>query len=147
GDSHKGSVATSRTLEELLKAELVPFADAKNSGIDFVMVGHLEVTKEDTLPATLSKKMIQILRSKLGYQGIIITDAFNMGAITKHFPSSGEAVLKAIEAGCDMVLMPEKFQTAYETVLQAARSGKLSEKRIDESLQRIFRAKQKLLAG
>ena len=146
GDSHKGSVATSRTLEELLKAELVPFADAKNSGIDFVMVGHIEVTKEDTLPATLSKKMIQILRSKLGYQGIIITDAFNMGAIAKHFPPA-EAALKALEAGCDMVLMPEKFQPAYEAVLQAARSGQLSEKRIDESLRRIFRAKQKLLGG
>ena len=60
---------------------------------------------------------------------------------------AAEAALKALEAGCDMVLMPEKFQPAYEAVLQAVKSGRLPEERINESLRRIFRAKQKLLAG
>ncbi|MCR5219916.1 MAG: glycoside hydrolase family 3 protein [bacterium] len=147
GDSHKDRVSTSRKLRELWKTEFVPFADAEKSGIDFIMVGHIwlpNVTKEEA-PASLSEEMIQILRNELGYKGIIITDAFNMGAIAKHFPS-GEAAVKAIEAGCAMVLMPEKFQPAYEAVLRAARSGRLPEERINESLRRIFEAKLKLSA-
>ncbi len=148
GDSHKDRVSTSRKLEELWKTEFVPFADAQAAGIDFIMMGHIwlpNVTKEEA-PASLSKEMIQILRTKLGYQGIIITDAFNMGAIAKHFPS-GEAAVKALEAGCDMVLMPQKFQPAYEAVLQAVKSRRLSEERINVSLRRIFEAKRKLRAG
>ncbi len=148
GDSHKDRVSTSRKLEELWKTEFVPFADAKAAGIDFIMMGHIwlpNVTKEE-VPASLSKEMIQILRTKLGYQGIIITDAFNMGAIAKHFPS-GEAAVKALEAGCDMVLMPQKFQPAYEAVLQAVKSRRLSEERINVALRRIFEAKRKLRAG
>ncbi|MBQ6668624.1 MAG: hypothetical protein IJM72_01035, partial [Deltaproteobacteria bacterium] len=148
GDSHKDRVSTSRKLEELWKTEFVPFADAQAAGIDFIMMGHIwlpNVTKEEA-PASLSKEMIQILRTKLGYQGIIITDAFNMGAIAKHFPP-GEAAVKALEAGCDMVLMPEKFQSTYEAVLRAAKSGRLPEERINASLRRIFVAKWKLRAG
>ncbi len=68
-----------------------------------------------------------------------------MGAISKHFPP-GEAALKALKAGCDMVLMPEKFQPAYEAVLRAVQSGRLPEERINASLRRIFEAKLKLSA-
>ena len=113
------------------------------AGTDFIMVSHLSVpnvTGDDT-PASLSEKMItEILRGQLGYQGIVITDAMDMKAITD-FYEPGEAAVRAILAGADMILMPDDFEAAYNGVLEAVNNGTLSQARIDESLQRIFRVK------
>ncbi|MBP3444103.1 MAG: glycoside hydrolase family 3, partial [Methanocorpusculaceae archaeon] len=80
------------------------------------------------------------LRGELGYDGIVITDALNMSAITEYYTSE-EAAVMAIEAGADMLLMPEDFETAYNAVLTAVQDGTISEERINESLRRIYRVK------
>ena len=81
-----------------------------------------------------------ILRKKLGYEGIVITDALNMGAIQNTY-SPDQAAIKAFQAGADLLLMPDDFKTAYDGILQAVRDGLISESRLNESLERIVRVK------
>ena len=81
-----------------------------------------------------------LLRGELGFDGVIITDALNMGAITEEYTSEEAAVL-AIQAGADMLLMPDDFVAAYNGLLAAVQEGTISEERIDESLRRIYRIK------
>lgn len=96
------------------------------------------------MPASLSSEIVtDLLRKELKFDGIIITDALNMGAITENY-SASEAAIKAVEAGADMLLMPEDFISAYEGVCNAVYEGRISEARIDESVERIIRKKQKL---
>lgn len=147
GDSHLGYAYTSKSLEEMKQCELVPFEQGIASGeVSFIMAGHIavpEITGNDE-PASISHHMIHdILRDEMGYDGIVITDAMNMGAITEQY-SSAEAAVKALQAGVDIVLMPLDFKAAYEGVLQAVESGELSEERIDEAVKRIIEAKLKL---
>ncbi|MCC8151497.1 MAG: N-acetylmuramoyl-L-alanine amidase [Lachnospiraceae bacterium] len=146
GDTHEGSVAAYRTLEELYESELVPFADAIEAGISFIMVGHFslpEVTGDDT-PCSLSSEIVtDLLREEMGYDGIVITDGLNMGAISDTY-SSAQAVIRAVEAGVDMQLMPEDFRSAYEGLLAAVETGEISEERIDESVTRILTVKMQM---
>ena len=95
----------------------------------------------DHTPASLSKQIItDLLRNEMGFDGIVITDALNMGAITKHYDSSEAAVL-AIQAGVDMLLIPDSPMEAYEGILNAVKNGTISEQRIDESVLRILKVK------
>lgn len=146
GDSHDGIVSTERTLEELMAAELVPFASAISWDVRFVMVGHIaapNVTGDNT-PASLSTVMItDVLRTQMGYNGIVITDAMNMGAITENYAADEAAVL-AVQAGADMILMPKDYETAYNGLLDAVKNGTISEERINESLIRIVKVKQQM---
>lgn len=109
------------------------------------MVSHLSapnVTGDNT-PASVSEKMItEILRGQLGYQGVVITDSMRMTAITDYYTSDQAAVM-ALQAGADMILMPEDFESAYNGVMEAVNNGTLTEERINESLRRIFRVKKK----
>ena len=146
GDTHEGYAYTDASLEEMKANELVPFADGIEAGVDVIMVGHIscpQVTGDD-LPASLSEKMTtQILRQEMGYDGFLITDAMNMGAVSENY-SSSEAAVAAIRAGIDMILMSQDFQQAYEGILNAVESGELTEERIDESLRRITALKLKI---
>lgn len=146
-DTHQGYAGTDRTMEELDQCELVPFRDGIRRGVPFIMVGHISlpnVTGDDT-PASLSPAIVRgLLREKMGYEGIVITDALNMGAIARQY-SSEEAAVKALDAGVDMLLAPEDFKAAYQGVLAAVRDGTLSEERIDESLSRVLKAKITLM--
>lgn len=142
-DSHKGYAQTMRTLEEMREEEFVPFREGIKAGCCFVMVGHISAPKVtgDETPATFSKKMVtDILRGELGFDGIVVTDALNMGAVTDSYGSAQAAVL-ALQAGVDMLLMPADFKGAYNGVLQAVKSGALSEARIEESVRRILAVK------
>lgn len=142
-DSHTGYAFSYKTLDELKEQELVPFQAGCEKGVDFIMVAHISLPNvtSDDLPASLSKVLItDLLRTEMGYQGIIITDALGMGAIANHYSSAESAVL-ALEAGCDMLLMPENFSEAYLAVLQAVADGRLTEERIDASVMRILSAK------
>lgn len=143
GDTHDGFAYTDKTYEELLKSELKPFMAADSLGVDAVMAAHISVpgiTGEDT-PCTLSEKMItDVLRRDLGFEGLIITDALDMGAITQNYTSRQAAVL-AFQAGVDMLLMPRDFKQASEGILEAVEKGDISEERINESLRRIIKAK------
>ena len=143
GDSHDGAVSTDKSLDDLLANELVPFQQAVNNGASFVMVGHISapaVTGDDT-PASLSSVMVtDVLRNQLGFHGVVITDAMNMGAVTGTY-SSADAAVTAIQAGVDMILMPEDFQSAYQGVMDAVTGGTITEDRINESVARIIKVK------
>ena len=107
------------------------------------MVGHISLPSVtgDNTPATLSPAIIGgLLRERLGFDGVVITDSMSMGAITTYY-TPAEAAVKVIQAGGDMVLMPANFEQAYEGVLEALRNGTLKEERIDESVYRILDCK------
>ena len=143
GDGTEGAVSTEKTLEELKASELVPFQLAIDTRAEFIMVGHVSVPNitGSTLPSSLSEYMItQVLRTDMGFEGVVVTDAMNKKAITASYDSA-EAAITAIEAGADIILMPEDFKEAYEGVLEAVRSGEISEERINASLVRIVKAK------
>ena len=144
GDSHDGRAETDRSLEEMQAAEFLPFAAGIEAGADMVMVGHISapgLTDGDQLPASMNEKIITgILRDQLGYDGIVITDAMNMSAVTQYYTAE-EAAVRALKAGADMILMPEDFTAAYEGVIAAVQNGTIDEKRIDDSLKRVFRVK------
>ncbi len=144
-DTHEGMAATEKTLDDFMTVDFPVYQAGIDAGADLIMVSHLSapnVTGDNT-PAAISEKMItEILRGQLGYQGVVITDAMNMTAITDYY-TPDEAAVKALQAGADMILMPEDFETAYNGVLEAVNNGTLSEERIDESLTRIYRIKYK----
>lgn len=142
-DSHEGYVYVDDTREELENGAFVPFKDGIGNGVRVIMVSHIacpNVTGDNT-PATLSKMLTtDILRNELGFEGMVITDALNMGAITEQY-GSAQAAVSALNAGADMLLMPADFHSAYQGVLDAVADGSLSEERIDESVSRILEVK------
>lgn len=142
-DSHEGYAYVDDTLEELEEGAFVPFQRGIDEGIQVIMVSHIScpnVTGDNT-PATLSERMItEILREDMGFDGMVITDALGMGAITQQY-SSSEAAVAALKAGADMLLMPEDFQSAYQGVLDAVENGTVSEERVEESVRRILEVK------
>ena len=143
GDSHDGAVTLDKSLEELMQTELVPFQRAVENGVSFVMVGHISVPQVvgDNTPASLSQMMVSnVLREQLGYQGIVITDAMNMGAVTGSYTADQAAVM-AVNAGVDMILAPSDYETAYNGLLQAVKDGTITEERINESVVRIVKVK------
>ena len=148
-DTHDGMAIGQRSLEDMRGHDLVPFTGAISAGVPFVMVGHISLPDiiGNNTPASLSAKMIsEVLRGEMGFDGIVITDALNMGAISEYYDAD-EAAIQAIEAGVDMLLMPEDFAAAYDGVMQAVAGGRISEERIDESLRRIYRVKYADAAG
>ena len=143
GDTHEGYAYTDKSLEQLRDCELIPFEAAIADEIPFIMVGHISVPAVigDNTPSSLSHTMItDILRGQMGYDGIVITDAMNMGAIVNTY-SSSEAAVKTILAGTDIVLMPADFNSAYQGVISAVEDGSISTERIDESVRRILKVK------
>lgn len=144
GDTHQGYAYTDRSWEELKSSDVIPFQDSIAWGVEFVMVGHIslpQVTGTD-IPASLSSYVIgRLLREELGYDGIVLTDALNMQAVTGQYTSS-QAAVEAILAGNDMILMPMDFHSAYEGILDAVARGAITQERLDESLRRILKVKQ-----
>ena len=144
GDSHEGAITIEATNEELETVDLVPFRAALEAGVPMIMVGHVSLPNivGDSTPAPLSSAVVQgMLRDSLGYTGIIVTDSLSMGAITDYY-TPAEAAVAALKAGCDIPLMPERLDEAYQGVLSAVQVGELTEERLDESLTRILTAKQ-----
>ena len=143
GNTSDGSVSTDRSLEELMSCELVPFSQAIQNGAYMIMVGHIaapSVTGDNT-PSSLSSVMIQdVLRGQLGFQGVVITDALNKKAISSAY-GSADAAVNAVNAGADMLLMPDNFQEAYQGVLDAVVNGTISEDRLNEAVARIIKVK------
>lgn len=145
GDSHEGAIVSEKSLDELRADELVPFEAAIKADVPFIMVGHLSLpnaTGTDT-PASINPAIVtDLLRTELGYGNLIITDSMGMGAVGDVTPD--QVGVAALEAGVDLVLMPADFPAAYEGVLDAVRDGRLTEDRIDESVQRIVKTKLSL---
>lgn len=142
-DMHEGKAETTKTLDEMKNSDFIPFQAGIESGADLIMVSHITASAVDAegTPSSLSRIVItDVLRTDLGFEGVVITDALDMRAISDYYTSE-EAAVKAILAGADMLLMPEDFETAYDGVLAAVQDGRISEERIDESLRRIYRIK------
>jgi len=145
GNTHEDAFAyIERTYEELENTEFLPFKAGINAGADFVMVGHQIMScAGDELPSDLSPVVItDWLRGNLGYNGIVVTDAHNMNTISENY-SSGESAVLAIQAGADIVLMPENLNEAFQAVYDAVEQQEISEERINESVLRILTAKAK----
>lgn len=144
-DSHQGPVNVENDLNRLRSVEFLPFSAGIKEGVDFVMVTHLSISRVTGTvePACMSKLIIeQILRQEMKFDGIAITDAMDMGAITEVY-EPGEAAVKAVKAGMDVILMPTDLDKAYNAVLEAVKSGEITEKSINESVSRVIRTKIK----
>ena len=139
-DTHTGYAETLKTWEEISACEMIPFRAGIEAGTDFVMTAHIaapNVTGSDE-PSTMSYTMLtEKLRGELGFQGLIITDALSMGAITEKY-SSSQACIQCIQAGVDILLMPYDYYEAFDGVVQAVENGVIPESRIDESVYRIL---------
>src|SRR5713101_4315405 len=127
--------------------ELVPFRAVISAGVGSIMTGHLNVPSlepDPDTPATLSHNILSnLLRKQLGYQGLIVTDAMDMGGITVRY-APGEAAVRAIAAGADALLMPPVPDAAFEALQEAVKSGRISKERLDASVRRILQAKARL---
>lgn len=143
GDSHEEAITSNASLDSFRKTALVPFKAAIEADVPFIMVGHLSTPAAtgNNAPATVSHLWLtDILRNELGYDGVIITDSLIMGALSSEY-SQRELGVLAIEAGTDVLLHPSDFEAMYQGVLDAVKSGRISERRIDESVERILRLK------
>ncbi|WP_156288224.1 glycoside hydrolase family 3 protein [Oceanobacillus salinisoli] len=153
-DSHLGLPEVPHDKDRLLEVELYPFQQAMDAGIDAIMTAHVTFPKIDdtkvtsqkdgteiSLPATLSYKVLtELMREEMGYNGVIITDALNMAAIADHF-GSVDAVIRAVNAGTDVILMPIGLEEVADGLLEAVETGEITEARIEESVKRILTLK------
>src|SRR5215204_5841191 len=171
-DSHRGLPEINVDRERLNKVEFVPFHASVNAGVGAVMVGHIALPRIDAtavkplpenikskpvdtdqngeiidekaaMPATMSPVIGNILRNDLKFQGMIVTDALSMSGLTIYFTQE-EAAVRALEAGADMLLKPADVDASFRGVLQAVKSGRITEQRIEESARRILAAKHDL---
>ena len=141
-DSHLELPQLPQGRDRLEALEWVPFRAAIAAGVSSIMTAHLRVPSLDPQdPATLSPAVLtQILRQDWGFDGIIVTDALMMQAITQHYGAE-EAPVRALEAGADVVLMPVNPPKAIAAIVAAVEQGRLSEQRLHQSLERLWRAK------
>ncbi len=170
-DSHRSLPIVGADRPRLESVELVPFRAGIKAGAESVMVAHVsipalddtpapalpnpprpvdaigenvEVETHGTMPASLSEPVVTgILRKELGFTGLVVTDAIRMGGITSHF-TAGEAAVRAILAGADQILLSSDTDAAIAAVREAVKSGRITEKRLDESVTRILDCKKKL---
>jgi beta-N-acetylhexosaminidase len=149
-DSHLGLAAVNRTREQINQIDLQPFRASIAAGVDAIMVAHVTAPALEpdagrvatTSPAIIS----ELLRHQLGFNGLVVTDAMDMGALTRLYPqqgasAAGHAAVDAVKAGNDMLLLPSDLEGAYNGLLSAVRHGELPESRIDQSVLKILRAK------
>src|SRR6266850_1911784 len=146
-DSHIDLPVIRADRARLNTLELVPFRAAISSGAGSIMTGHLNVPSlepDPNTPATLSQNILTgLLRDEMGYQGLIVTDAMDMGGITVRY-APGEAAVRAIVAGIDVLLMSPVPDAAFEALQAAVKSGRISKARLDASVRRILQAKARL---
>lgn len=142
-DTHDGRAFSERTEEQFWAEELAVFQAGIDSGANMIMVSHMSAPAltGDNEPSIFSKVLVtDILRDQMGFKGVVITDALSMSAISEYY-GADEAAIMAVLAGCDMLLMPENYEKAYQGVLEAVRNGNIDEERVNDSLRRIYRIK------
>lgn len=145
-DSHMQMARLAETKDRIESVELVPFRAAIEHGVDAIMTAHMAVPaiEPDPVPATLSRKVLTgLLRDELAFKGLVVTDAMEMQAITGLY-SQGEAAVRAIEAGADVLLMPSDPEACIEAILKAVRSGRISRQRINSSAAKVLAAKHRV---
>ena len=143
-DSHLDLPIIKHSIQRLDTVELKPFRMLAEQGVGSIMIAHLNVPALDTtknLPSTLSKNIVtDIVRIKMGYQGLIFTDALNMKGVAKYYPS-GKAEVKAILAGDDILLFPDNVQQAIQGIVKAVKDSIITEDILNEKVRRILQAK------
>ena len=145
-DTHINIATITADRERLDRVELVPFRAAIDAGVDSIMTAHLAVPalSPPDLPATLSPAILtDLLRNQLGFKGLVVTDALDMGGIARGF-NSGEAAVRALEAGADALLMPADPEAAIRAVVTAVEEGRLTRPRIEDSMVKLLAAKERL---
>ncbi|MCX8056331.1 MAG: glycoside hydrolase family 3 protein [Ignavibacteria bacterium] len=144
-DSHLDLPVIKSNLDELHQIELYPFKEHIQAGVMSIMVGHLAVPSiegDSGIPASLSKKIIkELLQNQLGFNGLIVTDALNMHGIT-NFYSTADATIEAIKAGNDCILFPDNPIESIDAIINAVKSGIISEERINQSVRKILITKK-----
>src|SRR5215207_4758830 len=146
-DSHEELPVLRQSRSQLIARDVAPFSAGITAGASLVMTGHLDVQAVDPgVPATLSRKvLVDLLRGQLRFKGVVVSDAMNMAAITKKYPA-GEAAVRAVLAGNDILLMPPDLRAAQQGLLGAVRSGRLPRAQVVESATRILTLKTRLAA-
>ena len=145
-DSHMNMPTITADRDRLERVELVPFKAAIAAGVDSVMTAHVAVPalSPPEIPATLSPAILtDLLQKELGFKGIVVTDALEMAGIVKSF-STGDAAVRALEAGADVLLMPTDPEAVVKAVTAAVQSGRLTRRRIQESVVKILAAKERV---
>jgi beta-N-acetylhexosaminidase len=146
-DSHLDLPTVASDRAHLDRVELAPFRAAIAAGTSTIMTGHLAVPALDSdpdVPATMSPKiMTDLLRHQMGFEGLVVTDALDMGGVTVRYPP-GEVAVRSILAGADVLLVPPVLDAALEAVRDAVASGRIPMARVDEAVTRVLRAKAKL---
>lgn len=146
-DSHVALPVVTKTLDELSQNELYPFKKAIESGAEMIMVAHIALPNitGDYTPASLSSTIVtDVLKKQLGYQGIVVTDGLDMGALTQNY-SNADIAIKAVTAGADILLTPVSPVEAKNALIEAVKNGTITEARIDESVKKIIDLKLKHL--
>ena len=144
-DTHLNLAVITSDRAHLESTELVPFRAAIDAGVDSIMTAHIAVPAlaPIDMPATLSPAILTgLLRGELGFKGLVVTDALDMGGIAKGF-NSGDAAVRALEAGADALLMPADPEAAIRAVVAAVQSGRLTRQRIRDSVGKLLAAKEK----
>jgi len=149
-DTHLSMARVEGNAAHLESIELPPFRRAIDAGVDAVMIGHMQIPALESDPnkvATIDSVVVEgLLRQKLGFQGIVVTDALDMNALNRLFakpgqPDSGRSTVESVKAGADIALQPTSVEAAYNALLAAVKSGEIPESRIDASVIKILRAK------
>lgn len=142
-DSHISLPVISRTLTDLISTDIYPFKKAIESGASSIMIGHLSIPAIDAVPASLSGKVInKLLRSDLGFDGLVLTDALNMHALNEY----ENVPARCINAGVDILLHPADPDSVVKELTQGVASGEIDIARIDAALERIYKCKSKILS-
>ncbi|NUW30082.1 beta-hexosaminidase [Nonomuraea sp. SMC257] len=144
-DSHTGLPVIKHTRAQWERIDAPPFKAAVAAGVDAVMSAHIVFPKLDSSgdPATLSRPILTgLLREKLGFKGVVSTDALNMEGVRKKY-GDGEVAVRAVLAGADLLLMPNDLSKAYTAVTAAVKSGRISRARLDQSVTRLLTLRQK----
>ena len=144
-DSHLAPATIGRDLAAWRRTDLPPFTAAARAHVDLVMLGHLAFPALDPSgrPATISPPIIRSLRREAGFDGVVVTDALNMGGITS-YGDTGTIAVRALASGVDLLLMPPQPARAVEAVLVAVRDGRLPVERLDASVRRVLLLKARL---
>jgi beta-N-acetylhexosaminidase len=142
-DSHYGVAQVTGDLARLESVELPPFRRAIAAGVDAVMVAHVTVPALEPAPdkvATTSSAMVtDLLKSRLGFRGVVVTDALDMAALTRRYaPDVGRAAVDAFRAGNDYLIIPADFPASWRAMVEAVHGGEISTARLDESVRKIL---------
>ena len=148
-DSHLGVARVGGDMARLQSVELPPFRKAVESGVDSIMVAHVSIPALEPDPnrvATVSPAIVtDLLQKQLGFKGIVVTDALDMAGLTRLYASNiGRAAVDAFKAGSDLLIIPADLEASYKAMLDAAKTGEISQDRIDQSVLKLLKAKASL---